>query len=146
MRKDKTIREIRKEAVVNTFFDTIKRLSQNNPLTTHKEAIERAVQSAAPRFFVTYENAQRLISLMARKKPLPKINKNKIEMYKEIFRRYMKQCKGRYGRYEILESILQEPAPSFYLDANTFQGILYKTLRERRIYTPQAIAVNTDIL
>jgi hypothetical protein len=135
--ENRSVRELRKEAILETFFKTMKRLSENNPFVTYKEVIEKAVKESAPRFFVNYESARRLISLMARKKKLPMINKNKLEMYKEIYRRYLKRVKenGAEHKYMILEQIIQEPAPSFYLDEQTFRGIVYKTLR-----TQQAIA------
>ena len=67
-----------------------------------------------------------------RGKPLPITNKNKIAMYKEIYRRYKareKNCDNRY-KYVILEDIIEEPAPSFYIDMETFRGIVYRTLRD----------------
>ena len=70
---------------------------------------------------------------MVKNRRLPIKNKNKIEMYKELYRRYMKQCKGKVGNYTILESIIEEPAPSFYLDAGSFRGIVYRTLGERSL-------------
>ena len=72
--------------------------------------------------------------MMARKKKLPFINENKLAMYKEIYKRWMQQvkdCNKRY-KYIILEQIIEEPAPSFYLDEESFRGIIYKTLRNRR--------------
>ena len=85
----------------------------------------------APRFYVTFENARRFISMLSRKKKLPLINKNKVAMYKEIYQRYIKRVKDSSKRYKyvILEQIIEEPAPSFYLDEETFRGIVYKTLR-----------------
>lgn len=144
----KTVTEIRKEAVIETFFRSMKILSAKNPLVSQKEIIEHAVKSMAPRFFTSYENARRLISLMVRKKKLPIINKNKIEMYKEIYRRFINKSKETimsYGSYRLLEEIIESPAPSFYMDTDTFQGILYRTLRERsnhKFVSP----INTDIL
>lgn len=85
----------------------------------------------APRFYVTFENARRFISMLARKKKLPLINSNKLAMYKEIYRRYVQRIKddSRRYKYMILEQIIEEPAPSFYLDEDTFRGIVYRTLR-----------------
>ena len=127
----KSIREQRKEAVINTFFDTVKKMSAKNPYVTNKEILAKAVNEQAPRFFINFESARRFVSLMARKKKLPMVNKNKLAMYKEIYRRYKERCKGESGHYKMLEKIIEEPAPSFYLDESTFQGIIYKTLRER---------------
>lgn len=131
-----TVRELRKQAVVETFFETMKNFKQKNPFATQEEIIGEAVKNKAPRFYVTFENARRFVSLLARKKRLPLVNKNKIEMYKELYRRYMKHiqenlenCSTKH--YTILEHIIEEPAPSFYLDEETFRCILYKTLRKR---------------
>ena len=132
---DKTIREQRKDAVINTFFETVKKMSAKNPYVTNKGILAKAIREEAPRFFVNYESARRFISLMVRRKKLPVINKNKRAMYAEIYRRYKERCKGEAGHYKMLEEILEEPAPSFYLDKSTFQGIIYKTLRERHTAT-----------
>ena len=123
-----------KKDVIATFFETMKETRKTNPLATQNEIIEVAVKSEAPRFYVTFENARRYISLMMRKKRLPLVNKNKMEMYKEIYNRYLKRIKEtrNHYRYVILEKIIEEPAPSFYLDEETFRGIVYKTLREHK--------------
>lgn len=131
----KSIRNMRKNDVITTFFETMKEMRKENPLATQNQVIEKAVKGKAPRFYVTFENARRYISLMMRKKRLPLVNKNKMEMYKEIYNRYIKRIResSSHYRYIILEKIIEEPAPSFYLDEETFRGIIYKTLRERNI-------------
>ncbi len=128
---------MRRNDVIETFFDTMKEVRKSNPLATQNEVIETAVNSKAPRFYVTFENARRYISLMMRKKRIPIVNKNKMAMYKEIYNRYIKRIQesSSHYRYVILEKIIEEPAPSFYLDEDTFRGIVYKTLRERKITT-----------
>lgn len=135
--ENKSIRILRRNDVIEAFFDTMKEMRKKNPLATQNEVIETAVNGKAPRFYVTFENARRYISLMMRKKHIPIVNKNKMAMYKEIYNRYIKRiqdCESQY-RYVILEKIIEEPAPSFYLDEDTFKGIVYKTLRERRVAT-----------
>ena len=144
--ENRSVRELRKEAILETFFKTMKRLSENNPFVTYKEVIEKAVKESAPRFFVNYESARRLISLMARKKKLPMINKNKLERYKEIYRRYVNSQKDGSGKYKSLETILSEPAPSFYVDTSTFQGLVYRTLRERCNYNNFINTLNTGVV
>lgn len=130
-RTNDTVREARKQDVVKSFFESIKEVRKTKPHATQEEIIRHAAKSEAPRFYVTFENARRFISLMSRKKKLPLINANKLAMYKEIYRRYVqrvKDCSKRY-KYIILEQIIEEPAPSFYLDEETFRGIVYRTLR-----------------
>ena len=126
------VRELRRQDVLNCFFDSLKELRKTKPFATQNEVIETASMSKAPRFYVTFENARRFISLLMRGKPLPIVNENKVKMYKEIYRRYKTRVKDANARYKylILESIIEEPAPSFYLDEETFRGLVYKTLRE----------------
>lgn len=125
------VRELRKQDVLKSFFESLKEVKKRKPYATQEEVIRHAVNSKAPRFYVTFENARRFVSLLSRKKKLPLINHNKLAMYKEIYRRYLQRVKenGKRYRYIILEEIIEEPAPSFYLDEDTFRGIVYKTLR-----------------
>ena len=129
-----SVREMRKQDVIECFYKAFKEVRKEKPFATQNDIIKHAVNSNAPRFYVTFENARRFISMMARKKKLPFINENKRAMYKEIYRRWVQQvkdCNKRY-KYLILEKIIEEPAPSFYLDEESFRGIIYKTLRSRR--------------
>lgn len=128
-----TVRETRKNDVLKSFFNSLKEVRKTKPHATLDEIIKHAVKSEAPRFYVTFENARRFVSMMVRNKKLPLINNNKIAMYKEIYRRYrerIKNCSTRY-KYVILEQIIEEPAPSFYLDEETFRGIVYRSLRKQ---------------
>jgi hypothetical protein len=139
-----SVRDIRRQDVVNSFFGSLKELRKTKPFVSQSEVIEYASKSSAPRFYVTFENARRFVSLLMRGKKLPITNKNKIEMYKEIYRRYCKQVKDSNARYKylILEKIIEEPAPSFYIDEETFRGIVYRTLRSncRKDQRQKAIA------
>ena len=132
-----TVGEMRKQAIIDTFFETLKSCRKIDPFASLEKIIEKAASNAAPRFFVSFENARRFVSLMVRKKRLPLVNKNKIEMYKELFRRYKKMreedVRNRVINYTALEKIIEEPAPSFYLDTETFRCLLYKALRERNL-------------
>lgn len=125
------VRDIRKKDVLNSFFESIKEVRKTKPFATQEDIIRHAARSKAPRFYVTFENARRFVSLLMRKKKLPLTNSNKLDMYKEIYRRYIKRVKesGIRYKYVILEQIIEEPAPSFYLNEETFRGIVYKTLR-----------------
>ena len=130
-----TVGEMRKQAIIDTFFETMKNCRKIDPFASLEKIIEKAASTKAPRFFVSFENARRFVSMLVRKKRLPLVNKNKVEMYKELFRRYKKQRQedftSRVINYTLLEKIIEEPAPSFYLDTETFRCLLYKALRER---------------
>lgn len=130
--EEKKVSEMRKQAVIEVFFETLTRMRKVNPDINLGDVIKEAVKSSAPRFYISFENARRFISLLARKKRLPISNSNKLSMYKEIYARYLKKIKDDCSGYTILESILEEPAPSFYIDEGTFKGLLYRSIRERR--------------
>ena len=84
---DITVRDIRRQDIIDSFFNSLKELRKTRPFVTQNEVIEHAARSTAPRFYVTFENARRFVSLLMRGKRLPIVNKNKVEMYKEIYRR-----------------------------------------------------------
>ena len=96
------VREIRKKDVVNSFFESLKEVRKTKPYATQDEVIKHAVKMKAPRFYVTFENARRFISMLARKKKLPLINSNKLAMYKEIYRRYVQRMKDDSKRYKYM--------------------------------------------
>lgn len=67
-KSEQSVRKMRKNDVTAAFFETLKKIRKTNPLATQSDVIEEAVKSEAPRFYVTFENARRYISLMARKR------------------------------------------------------------------------------
>ena len=54
-----SVREMRKQDVINSFYESYKELKKTRPFATQNEVIEHAVKSEAPRFYVTFENARR---------------------------------------------------------------------------------------
>lgn len=92
-----------------------------------------AANSPAPRFYCTFEQARRIVSLLDRGKELPIENENKIRMYKELHRRFV-EARNKTGikSFSLLEEIITQPAPSFYLDFETFRALVYKAMNEKR--------------
>lgn len=129
--KDYLISQQRKKDILNAFLDGIKSFGKYS--VSIDDVIAKVMSSGAPRFYVTIENAKRNISLINRGKTLPLRNKNKIEMYLEIFRRY-KELSNKLGinDYNLLEEIINSPAPSFYCHPKTFRETIYKYHKENR--------------
>ena len=128
---DITVRDIRRQDIIDSFFNSLKELRKTRPFVTQNEVIEHAARSTAPRFYVTFENARRFVSLLMRGKRLPIVNKNKVEMYKEIYRRWRARQKGGRNRYLVLADIILEPAPSFYLSEDRIKGCYYRSMRKK---------------
>lgn len=129
--RDNDISEMRRQHITNAFFDAIKSMRKYS--VTQDDIIRSVMMKGAPRFYVCYENARRYVSRIERGKPLGLKNKNTILMYEELYRRY-KAYKDKTGLvgYSILTKILQEKAPSFYIDLKTFREIIYSYYKSRR--------------
>lgn len=88
------------------------------------EAFEELAKAPAPRFYVSFEEARRNVSRISRGLHPQRANANRIEMYKELCRRWkLTRAKG----FEVLAAIIQEPAPSFYLSIGRLKSIVYRT-------------------
>lgn len=131
--KVETISDIRNADVINAFFDSVKSLRNSLHYIPQDKVIEHALNQGAPRFYTTFENARRFVSLLERGKELPLKNENKISMYKEIYKLYKqaKESEGIEKGYAVLERIIEMPASSFFIDIDTFRGILYKKHKRR---------------
>lgn len=129
--RDNDISEIRRSHIIGAFFDAMK--SMRKYPVTQDDIIRSVMAKGAPRFYVSYENARRYVSRIERGKPLGFKNKNTILMYQELYRRY-KEYKDRTGivGFSILTKILQEKAPSYYIDLKTFREIIYGYYRSIR--------------
>ena len=129
--RDNDISEMRRQHITNAFFDAIKSMRKYS--VTQDDIIRSVMMKGAPRFYVSYENARRYVSRIERGKPLGLKNKNTILMYEELYRR-SKAYKDRTGLvgYSILTKILQEEAPSFYIDLKTFREIIYSYYKKKR--------------
>lgn len=129
---DDIMKEIREKAIRNAYFDALKSLMGKSAYISTEEIIKGLVNKTAPRFFITYDNARRIVSLMHRGKSLPITNKKKLEMYQELYRRYViYKNEFKVSGYCILEKIIEEPAPSYYITEQTMRGIVYKTFRKK---------------
>lgn len=90
----------------------------------------------APCFFVEFEVARRYVSLILRGKPTAvNLQNPHCRVYIDIAERVEKHphyISGKKDRYTPILDILEEPAPSFYLDEETIKGLIYRNLRKRR--------------
>lgn len=89
---------------------------------------ELVAQSPSSRFWVSEERAAIVISAMAAGKPIPRMRKNKREMFEEIFRRFvvMHEQQPDKSVYELVALIVNQPAPKFYLTARTVGEFIYR--------------------
>ena len=89
---------------------------------------ELVAESPASRFWVSEERAAIVISTMATGKPMPRMRRNKREMFEEIYRRFiiMKQEFPDKSVYELVTNNVNQPAPKFYLTPRTVGEFIYR--------------------
>lgn len=115
--------------VVNALYKAM----SENPGKKILELFDIARKMEAPRFYVTFDNARRFVSMLDRGLELPLKNENKKKMYEELYRRLKKKRGDKKKKcYQLLEEIIASPAPEFYMDAETFKQVSYKTIRNKK--------------
>ena len=116
------------ECVVNALYKAI----SENPDKKILELFDIARKFPAPYFSVTFDNARRFVSMLDRGLELPIVNENRKAMYKELHRRLNKARGDKEKCYQLLNDIIDSPAPEFYMDVETFKQVFYKTIRSKR--------------
>lgn len=116
------------EDVVNAFYKAM----SENPDKKIGELFEIARLLPASRFYVTFDNARRFVSMLDRGLELPLTFESKKRMYQELYSRLKKKRGDKKWCYTLLEEIITSPAPEFYMDAATFKDVFYKTIRSKK--------------
>lgn len=126
------LREIRDKSIREEYFNTIKSLCKVKPYISNDEIVKEMLKKPAPRFFISYESARRIISLMQRGENINIQNKNKRQMYNDLYEAFLK-CKKKMNvpGYCILKIILEEEAPSYYVSSYTMRSIVYRTIKNK---------------
>ncbi len=90
------------------------------------------VNKPSCRFWVSPERASVVINRMIHGDTLSSMKPNKREMYKEIFRRVQKMRKSNPDApiRRLVSIIVEEPAPKFYLTAESAKVIYYRSKAE----------------
>lgn len=114
--------------IVNALYKAM----SENPNKKIQELFETARKMSAPRFYITFDQARRFVSMLDRGLELPLKNENKKRMYQELYSRLKKKRGDKKKCYFLLEEIITSSAPEFYMDADTFKQIFYKTIRNKR--------------
>lgn len=92
------------------------------------EIFERVANTPASRFWVSEERAAVEMARMLAGKPFSRMRPNKREMFREIFRRFLKLREQfpEKSVYELASIVVNQPAPKFYLTARTVGEFLYR--------------------
>ncbi len=95
---------------------------------TVDSAIEAVWRSSASRFYVSEQRARAVLRYRRRHGVFPGIVSGRLEMYKELWRRFEEGMERDPGKEEddLIYEVVNSPAPSFYLSKRTMRTLLYK--------------------
>ncbi len=122
----------RDAAILEVFYKNLTFLYRTTGYATIEEVIDLCMQSQAPRFFVSAQRAMRYISLMRRGIPVCFKNSNRQRMYTEIYRRFISAAQGRRPACQVMKDVLAQPAPSFYINRDSFRHCVYTAIKRRK--------------
>ncbi len=124
------LREIRDNSIKQAYFDTMKSIRKRIPYISTDEIVREIMKKTAPRFFISYENARRVISLMDRGEKIKISNKNKQRMYSDMYKAFLNLRKEmNIPGYGALKLLLEQEAPSYYVSLYTMRSIVYKSIK-----------------
>lgn len=97
-------------------------------LCTRKSILKLVCESPAPQFYVSYSEAQRVLSRMKRGGSICKKGE-KCRMFQALYSTYKKIEKDNPGKGfgELVEMAINSPAPGFFLN----EGYIYNLLNRR---------------
>lgn len=122
-----TLRQLRKQAVLDCYYTTLKVMTAKNPKVLIHDVIEAASKKPAPRIYTTADVATRNVSLLYRGKSATAFQEKRA-MYNYIKREVDKYL-GSKPLKKIVAEIIQRPAPSFFISPEQFRKIVYNQMK-----------------
>lgn len=103
---------------------------------SQRDVMLHVVKSSASRFYVSSESLERVIRHLRQGGNLDNMSESKRAMYEELYNRYKEHRKmPEYSKMRIrhlCEILVDEPAPEFYIQAETAMDIFNVVKRRKR--------------
>lgn len=126
-------KEERDRDFLASYDSIIKKHGKKAPYLKRDELLLETITCPAKRFYVSEEQSFRIITKMLRGQNTRIRNPLKLQMYKEIFLRVKQELeKSNRPIVEIIENVINQSAPRFYIDLKSARILHYKLLNRRR--------------
>ena len=126
-------KEERDKDFLASYDFVIKKHGEKAPYLKRDELLLEAIMRPAKRFYVSEEQSFRIISKMLKGQGIGIRNPLKLQMYEEIFLRVKQELeKSNLSTIEIIEKVINQSAPRFYIDIKSARILHYKLLNRRR--------------
>lgn len=130
--KDNYLKEQRGEDLYRVYVDGL----QSGRFVTMRDAADYARGQKAPRFYISAEKASLLVGRIIAKTSLITLNSLSRKRAWELYDRYeafmRKNPDNGLCRVRIMELLVEEPAPEFYIGSEMARKILYGKVSEIR--------------
>lgn len=121
---DMTLKRKRDEAIYACYKEGL----EAGAFNSWRDAGEWVSRHPAPSYFVSAKLASRLVGQILSRTALMNLNDSSRELAWNLYHRYMSYVMAHPGcklsRERILEEIVQEPAPQFFLSAESIRKII----------------------
>lgn len=135
MRKKNSVSEFTSERNLHLLESFRKSIASQSKISL-ANAFHHASMQPAPRFWVSERRAATVVGgMLAGKTPTISMNKDKREMYEEIFAQFLelRELRPCDSIYSLVFDIVNRPAPRAYISDERVRSIIYQELRRRRL-------------
>ena len=130
--RNKELKEARDKALYAAYRKALGECT----FATMRDAAHYVCKQPAPRFFIEAEKASILVGRILANISLINQNNSTRRLTWELFRRYKayltEHPDNKLSRERVLELLVDQPAPEFYIDAQRARKIIYKERNRRR--------------
>ena len=116
-------------------LNNLRRVLHSMKYISMPEAFRLVADSPAQRSYVSEERATIVISSLISGRNIPKMRKNRHEMFHEILRRYiiLRLKFPHKSMLELISEIVNQPAPKFYLTPRTVGEFIYRIKKKKNV-------------
>lgn len=120
----------------NDFLQAYKKIivrhGKNAPYIKKETLILETINHPAKRFYVSYEQAQRIITRLWKGQKVNFKNKLKQKMYTDILNRIKEQQNTGTPLNELIAKTIYAPAPRFYITQESASILYYQLIKKQK--------------
>jgi hypothetical protein len=118
------INEQKEEDIRMAYKKAILSFGGRAPFIRKDRLVKKAMGFPAPRFYISYEEARRVMSRISKGAPVNIKRKEKRRMYQDLFNKFQEQRKNGKGAPAALLEAINSEAPEFYINKEHFTRII----------------------
>ncbi|MDR3142109.1 MAG: hypothetical protein LBU37_10340 [Tannerellaceae bacterium] len=118
------INEQKEEDIKSAYKKAMLFFGDEAPFIRKDRLVKKAMEFPAPRFYISYEEARRILSRMDRGVSVDIKRKEKRKMYQDLLSKLREQRKNGKATPSALQEAINTEAPGFYIGREHFTRII----------------------